>query len=557
MTKLPAETVARALRNIAAGLRLQRESKFRIAAYERAAQAVEAFKGDLTKMIRDGRLRELPGVGERLAPLIEEIHTTGSAKLLDALSRDLPVGALELARGPKLSRKAIATLSHAGIRDLNALAEAARTGRLRELPGFSEKTEARITREMADAEARRGQMVLSHALMLVAHLAKFMRAELDVVGEVRRGLEVVRAIDVLLVTDDPASALKRFGTWRRLVSGHTAEGVAVRLHCAPPHARAAMMQRLTGSDTHNADFDRAAARAGFALDPHGSYESEEEIYALARLAWVPPPLREGEGEVAAAANGGVPRLVQPGDVLGAVHCHSDFSDGKDSIETMARAAQERGLKYITITDHSPSAFYANGVTIDRLYRQWEEIARVQEKLSIRILRGTESDILKDGSLDYPDSVLEQLDVIIASIHNRYRLDSTATTARIVEALRHPLFKIWGHALGRILLHRPPVECDVEAILDVAAESRVAIELNGDPYRMDMEPRWAKLAHARGIPFVISVDAHSTRNFDSLRYGITLAQRAGLQAKDVINTADAREFTARVRPNSPRAIRDLT
>jgi DNA polymerase (family 10) len=215
---------------------------------------------------------------------------------------------------------------------------------------------------------------------------------------------------------------------------------------------------------------------------------------------------------------------------------------------MARAAEARGMSYITITDHSPSAHYAHGVEIERLARQWDEIARVQERVSICILRGTESDILKDGALDYPDAILERLDVIVASIHNRYALDAAATTDRIIRAVRHPLFKIWGHALGRLLLNRPPVACDVEAILDAAAESRVAIEINGDPYRLDMAPHWAKLAHARGIPFVVSVDAHSVRELENVTLGVLMAQRAGLEAKDVLNTLEANAFARRVRPS---------
>jgi DNA polymerase (family X) len=537
-------TIAAVLRDIAAALRLRGESAYRIRAYERGADVIDAFRGALGPMIAEGRLTEIPGIGERLASIIEEVHATGTSKLLDELKGDLPEGALALARGPKLSKRAIATLSAAGIRDLDALRAAAKSGSLRALPGFTEKTEARILAEMARNDERRGRLVLGRALRVIEDLRRHMHREIEVVGDVRRGLEIVDAIDVLVATDEDRDAVRaRFERWPGLV----AAGVPVRLHVVPKNERAVAMQRLTGSAAHVAAFERAAERAGVVLG-EVSLEREEDLYARARLDWVPPPLREGEGEIDAAAEHRLPKLVQAGDVRGIVHCHTTFSDGSASIEEMARAAEERGMEYITITDHSPTAHYAHGVELERLERQWDEIARAQERVSIRILRGTESDILKDGALDYPDAILERLDVVIASIHSRYALDAEATTARIIRALRHPMFKIWGHALGRLLLNRPPVACDVEAILDAAAESRVAIELNGDPYRLDMAPRWAKRAHARGIPFVVSVDAHSTRELDNVKLGALMAQRAGLEARDVLNTLGAKAFAERVRPS---------
>ena len=209
---------------------------------------------------------------------------------------------------------------------------------------------------------------------------------------------------------------------------------------------------------------------------------------------------------------------------GMVHCHTTYSDGKHSVEEMARAAEGLGMKYITITDHSPTAFYAGGVTLDRLKRQWDEIAAVQENVKVKILRGTESDIVADGHLDYPDKILEQFDVIVASIHSRYKMDSAKMTKRIVTAMRQPVFKIWGHALGRLIQRRPPFECDIEKILDVIAESRAAIEVNGDPWRLDMEPRWLREARKRKIRFVISVDAHSTGALNNVKYGVAMARR---------------------------------
>jgi len=230
-----------------------------------------------------------------------------------------------------------------------------------------------------------------------------------------------------------------------------------------------------------------------------------------------------------------------------IHCHTLYSDGKNTIEEMARAAEAMGMAYITITDHSPSAHYAGGVSVDRLEEQWEEIARVQETVKVRILRGAESDILADGALDYPDSVLEQLDVVIASVHSRFKLDRARMTERLVRAMELPLFKIWGHALGRLLLTRDPIDCDVPAVLDALAGSRGAIELNGDPYRLDLPPEWIPHARERGIRFVVSVDAHSTQGLNVLPLGVSLARRGDLRRHEVLNTLPADEFAARVRP----------
>jgi DNA polymerase (family 10) len=230
-----------------------------------------------------------------------------------------------------------------------------------------------------------------------------------------------------------------------------------------------------------------------------------------------------------------------------VHCHTTYSDGKHSIEEMARAAEAMGMKYITITDHSPTAFYAGGVTLDRLKRQWEEIDEVQEKVKVRILRGTESDIVASGALDYPDRILEQFDVIVASIHSRYKMDAEKMTRRITTAMRQPVFKIWGHALGRKIQSRPPFDCDVGRILDVIAESKAAIEVNGDPYRLDMEPRWIREARKRKIKFVISVDAHSMGALHNVKYGVGIARRGWVRKHEVLNTLGVTAFQSAVRP----------
>jgi DNA polymerase (family 10) len=266
------------------------------------------------------------------------------------------------------------------------------------------------------------------------------------------------------------------------------------------------------------------------------------------MQYVPPELREDLGEVEAAQRKKLPEdLVTTEDIRGMVHCHTTYSDGKHSVEQMVAAAEALGMKYITITDHSPTAFYAGGVKIDRLQRQWEEINEVQTQTKIKILKGTESDIIADGSLDYPDWILEQFDVIVASIHARYKMDSAKMTQRIVKAMREPVFKIWGHALGRLIQKRPPFDCDVEKILDVIAESRAAIEINGDPYRLDMAPQWLREARKRKIKFVVSVDAHSTGALHNVKFGVGIARRAWITRLEVLNTLGVKAFSKAVRP----------
>jgi DNA polymerase (family 10) len=336
-----------------------------------------------------------------------------------------------------------------------------------------------------------------------------------------------------------------------------ADGAVVSLTVVEPEDFAVTLFARTGSTPHVDKIKEYAAKNGVSLPlPNGKPaktpkrlpRSEEEIYSRLRMQHIPPELREDQGEIEAALAGKLPEdLVTLADIKGMVHCHTTYSDGKHSIEEMVRAAEAMGMKYITITDHSPTAFYAGGLTLDRLKRQWEEIDEVQEKVKVKILRGTESDIVADGHLDYPDSILEKFDVIVASIHSRYKMDSEKMTRRITTAMQQPVFKIWGHALGRLIQRRPPFECDVERILDVIAESRAAVEVNGDPYRLDMEPRWIREARKRKIKFVISVDAHSIGALSNVKFGVAMARRGWVRKSEVLNAFGMNTFAKAVKP----------
>jgi DNA polymerase (family 10) len=368
-----------------------------------------------------------------------------------------------------------------------------------------------------------------------------------VAGAARRGEELVEELE-LVVVGEPARTLERLAELRQVLRvdprarvAHLAVGVALHLHFADAQSLGTVLLRATGNAAHLLAIEARGAEL------QRPFTSEATLYRSLEIAFVPPELRQGTGEVEQAAREDFSDLLALGDIRGLVHCHTTYSDGRNSVLEMATAAHALGMQYITITDHSPSAHYASGLSLERLQQQWDEIAAAQEAVPIRILRGTESDILSDGALDFPDAVLERFEVIIASIHARHRQDRATMTARLVRALSLPVFKIWGHALGRILNHREAIDCDVPAILDVLAESRGAIELNADPHRLDLPPAWIPEARARNLPFVVSVDAHSTQGLEALHHGITQARRGGLRKREVLNTLGPSEFAASVKP----------
>jgi DNA polymerase (family 10) len=550
--------VVAALREIAALYAFGHAPSFKVKAYQRGAEVV-ATVGDLAPFVEQGRLGELAGIGPGLTRQIDELWNTGSSGLLLRLRAELPAGTSELVQVAGITPRRLRALHDAlGVRSVAELRAACSAGRVRTLNGFGEKTEARLLAAcdawLTRGERERAPTLLSRALERAAVLEQELLKvvpEATLVGDARRGEETLRKL-AWVVPGDPRPALTQLSRLRQVLRvepdapvAHLSEGLTLELHGSEAASLGNSLLTATGNDAHVAAVRALAAERGVSLAT--PFASEAELYAALGCAFVPPELRSGSDELAQAARGDFSDLLAVGDIMGMVHCHTTFSDGRNSVLEMATEAHALGMKYITITDHSPSASYAGGVTLDRLKAQWDEIAAAQERVPIRILRGTESDILADGSLDYPDSVLERFDVVIASIHARHHMDREAMTARISHALSLPLFKIWGHALGRILNHREPVACDVPRLLDALAASRGAIELNADPHRLDLPPAWIPAARERGIPFVVSVDAHSTRGFAALRYGVTMARRGGLRRSQVLNTASAEEFAARVRP----------
>ena len=573
--------IAAALQEIAALLELKGgKDRFKARAYQAGARVVGGMTEDIGEVVLANRLTSMRGIGDALASQIEQLYLTGSSSVLQGLKKEFPPGILELSGLPGLSVGKIKTLHEAlGISSIAELKAAAEAGKIKDIKGFGAKTEKRLLESIA-GHRQRGKkpdrLHLHRALQTADQIADYLKtsrdaANISFAGSLRRWKETVGTIRIVVNSKRPAVVVDHFLRFPLIVETiekmeeacvvRLSDGARVSLVAARPAEFALALLTETGSKAHVNRLQQVANNGGSVRvkgkrkaaatrkrSASAGLLAEADIYHQLGLEIIPPELREDTGEIEAALEGKLPHdLVELTDIQGMVHCHTTYSDGKHSVEEMARAAEALGMKYVAITDHSPTASYAGGLTIDRLMRQWDEIAEVQEKVKVKILRGTESDIIASGQLDYPDKILEQFDVIVASIHARYKMDSAKMTKRIVTAMRQPVFKIWGHALGRLIQRRPPFECDIEKILDVIAESRAAIEVNGDPWRLDMEPRWIREARKRKIKFVISVDAHSTGAMNNLKYGVGMARRGWLSKREVLNTLGTKAFAKAVKP----------
>ena len=564
--------IAADLRAIANCLRIKGENPFKAQAYERGAAALENFEGDLEHFVKGRRLKEIGGIGSALAAIIEEIYSTGECWLLQQLRDELPPGAVELSGVPGLSLKKIVALHEAlhidSIADLKAACE---EGLVSKVKGFGLKSQTKLLAVVEKLERPQdGFLLLNDALQEGERILNYLRGcpellQADIAGALRRRKEKIRRIIIIASSSQRKPVLDRFLAYPALARtdeiedgrclGRLASGTSVEIVIVPPRKITLLhLHRRTGSRKHIAKIAGLARGKSVALSSHVPrkdnsliVKTENEIYHRLGLSYIPPELREDEGEIEAAKAGTLPELLTHQDIRGMTHCHTVYSDGRNSIEEMALAAEAMGMAYLTITDHSQSAYYARGVGIDRLRAQWDEIARVQESVKIKLLKGTESDILAEGSLDYPDPILEQFDIIIASIHARHKMDSDQMTKRLLRALKLPLFKIWGHPLGRLLQSRPPFDCRMEEVLDAIAQSRCAIEVNGDPKRLDLEPRWIRSARERGIKFIVSTDAHSIGGLGNLRYGVAMARRGWLTPDEVLNTLSVENFIQAVHP----------
>jgi DNA polymerase (family 10) len=564
--------IAAALREIGSLLKVKGDNPFKAQAYERGARALENLQGDLDGLVKNRRLTEIAGIGNALAAVIEEINRTGECWMLQKLREELPPGAVELSAVPGLSLKKIIALHDAlRIESVADLRTACQEGLVRTVKGFGQKSEAKLLKDIEKLEAPEERTLLHRALDEAERVLEYLRGtpdliQADIAGALRRRKETVRHLRIVTASDQPKAVLDQFLRYPALThtneldqthsTGRLASGLEAEIIVVPPADYVAALHSATGSRRHIAKLEELARSKAIVIGPNlpsgkrneqHRVKSEEDIYRRFGLQYIPPEMREDEGEIEAAQAGTLPTPVTIEDIQGMTHCHTFYSDGQNTIEEMAVAAEAMGMKYLTITDHSPSAYYARGVQIDRLRAQWDEIARVQERVRIKLLRGTESDITEAGLLDYPDHILERFDIIIASIHARNKMDSDQMTRRLLRVLKLPLFKVWGHPLGRIIQSRPPFECRMDEVLDAVAESKAAIEVNGDPHRLDLEPRWIRAARNRGIKFLVSTDAHSIRGLGYLHYGVSMARRGWLSRDEVLNTRDTKDFIEAVHP----------
>jgi DNA polymerase (family X) len=564
--------IAADLRKIARLLEIKGENPFKTQAYERGASAIENHQGDFDTLVKTGRLKQIPGIGTALAAIIEEIYCTGECWMLEQLLEGMPPGVIELSAVPGLNLKKITALHDAlAIESIADLKTACQEGLVSKVKGFGLKSQAKLLSDIESLQIPKdGSLLLSHALETAERILLHLRAgpeliEADLAGALRRRKETVRRISIVAASNQSGAVLDRFLRFPALAHsdeldenrclGRLAGGLRAELTVVAPKDYVTALHARTGSRRHIAQLQNLARSKSMTLYPEVSngvgrqtgMRSENEIYQRLGIQYIPPEMREDEGEIEVASAGRLMQPVELADIRGVTHCHTIYSDGRNSVEEMALAAEAMGMTYLTITDHSPSAHYAHGVGIDRLRAQWDEIARVQQRVKIKLLKGTESDILEDGSLDYPDHFLEQFDIIIASIHSRHRMDSEQMTQRLLRALKLPFFKIWGHPLGRLIGSRPPFECRMGQVLDAIAESKCAIEVNGDPRRLDLEPDWIRAARTRRIKFIVSTDAHSTGSLANLHYGVSIARRGWLSREEVLNTLDTEDFMRAVRP----------
>lgn len=547
-------------------LELSGADSFRLRAYTNAVRIFENLDADLADLIERDALTEIKGVGKSVAALVGEYARTDSAAAYEKLKSEVPQGVLDMLRVPGLGpRKIMAIRSELQIENLEALEQACRDGRLDQLKGFGKKTQENILKGIEYIrryqDRSRADLARESAEPLLAALRAHPATQrVEVAGSLRRRRESVKDIDFVLSSQAPEAAAELFTTHESVGEivqrGQTKS--AVRLHnglqadlrVVADDEFPYILHHFTGSKEHNVELRARAIDLGLKINEYGLFRGEERIdcvdeaafFKVLGLDYIPPELREGLGEIAAAANGELPELINEQDVRGMLHLHSNYSDGADSIAAMAQAVQQRGYTYMGMSDHSQSAAYAGGLKVDAVRRQWDEIDALNEELApFHIFKGIESDILGDGSLDYEDDILEQFDFVVASVHSQFNLKREAMTARIIRAIEHPATTIVGHLTGRLLLEREGYDVDIDAIIAAAARARVSIEINAHPARLDMDWRHVKKARDQGVKITVNTDAHRLSGLDYLSYGIGCARKGWLRREDVPNTLELDAF----------------
>ena len=568
MTK---EEIAGVLEQIATLLELKNENPFKIRAYTNAARAIETFGGNVTNFQDEEGLSKIPGIGKSIALKIKELATNGSLKYLEELSAEFPSGILELFSLPGLGAKKIKALhDKLQISSIEQLQKACETGRVAELPGFGETTQQKLCDIIAKRAAHAGSFqfgqIAAEAETLRSDLAAHSDSlQVELAGSYRRRKEIVHDLDLLVATKKPESLTKFFVSHPLVESiiaqGPTKSSVRLRsgvqcdLRVVSTMEYPFALAYFTGNKEHNIELRRRALQRGWTLneyrfaplpvDPKAkkkkpakkipTVHDEADVYRAVDLDLIPPELRENWGEFEAAEKHSLPKLIEKENLRGTFHCHTTASDGHNSIEEMAQAAQELGLEYLGIADHSRSSTQAHGIDEAKLHSQIAAIRRLNEKLrGFRLFAGVECDILRDGSLDFPDQILSELDYVVASVHSVFNLNEADMTRRVIRAIENPFVTMLAHPTGRLLLKRDPYQINIPKILDAAARTGTWIELNAAPKRLDLDWRWWPLAKQKGVKCVINPDAHRTERLQDLWFGIGIARKGWLTKADVMN-----------------------
>lgn len=555
------EEVARLLENIAELLMLKDENPYRIRAYTTAAQNIRALSEDIEEIARQGRLDDIPGIGEALAAKIQEYLETGRLRYYEQLKQEVPEAAVDLLEVPGIGPARAHRLYEAlGITTISELLRAAQEHRLRDLPGFGPKVEERIAREAARLAQRTRRLLLGVALPIAEEVAAALRRHpaveaIEPAGSLRRMKETIGDIDILVASRQPPEVSRAFArlpivreilaTGPARPSILTRDGLQVDLRIVEPECYGAALQYFTGSKEHNIALRGIAAERGWRLSEYGLFDkdgqriagrTEEEIYQALALDWIPPELRENRGEIEAAREHHLPQLVELSQIRGDLHIHTNWSDGHDTPERMVEAAISRGYEYLAFSDHSQSLGVAGGLSPEHVRKQRRLIEELNQRYApFRVLHGAEVNILPDGTLDYPDEVLELFDIVTASIHSAFKLSRERMTARVLRAIEHPAVDIVGHPTGRRLPSRAPYGIDLESVLRAAAEHGVAVEINGQPDRLDLDDVWSRRAIELGVPLATNSDAHSVRQLENMRYAVATARRGWVEARHVVNT----------------------
>lgn len=566
------QQVAALLDQMAQLMELDGSNPFEVRAYQNASRAISGLEGDIAELVARGELNGVPGLGKTIIGRITELVTTGHLRQYDDLMARIPEGLRQMLRIPGLGPKRIRQINQAlQITTLDELRQAAEENRIASLPGFGAKSQENILKGLVFVTEHQNRFRIDIAESFVEEIANALRAlpetvRLSVAGSIRRRKEIVKDADVVasVARDEDRAALMRTLVEHPEVASVTGSGdtktsvvlragIALDLRVVLDDEYPYALHHFTGSKEHNVALRTRMHPRGVKINEYGLFRGEEripcadeaDIYAAIGMQYVEPELREDRGEIEAALEHKLPVLLTERDIRGMLHVHSNWSDGGSTIREMAEATVAMGMSYLGMCDHSQVAAYANGLTPDRVKRQHEEIDRLNEEFAgrLRIFKGTECDILKDGSLDYDDDTLASFDFVVASIHGNFNLSPDEQTQRLIRAMENPYTSILGHPTGRILLQREGYSPNLEAVIERAGQLGVAIELNGDPHRLDLDWRYLRFATDRGVRIPITTDAHSPAGLNNLRYGVSAARKGWVTAAQCLNALEADSLLA--------------